>query len=147
VCDDAPMGRLLLLFILVPAVELALLIELGSHIGTLNTIGLIVVTGIAGAALTRRQGLQVVRRVQRDLGEGRLPTSSLVDGIIILIAGALLITPGILTDAFGLLCLVPGFRALAKRSLVRRLERAVSESQVHISVHDRYYDMSDDPRR
>jgi len=141
------MGRLLLLFILVPAVELALLVELGSHIGTLNTIGLIALTGIAGAALTRWQGLQVLRSVQRELAEGRLPASSLVDGIIILVAGALLITPGILTDAFGFLCLVPGLRALAKRTLLRRLERAASESRVHISVHDRYYDMSDDPPR
>lgn len=147
VCDDAPMGRLLLLFILVPAVELALLIELGRHIGTLNTIALIAVTGIAGAALTRRQGLQVIRSVQRDLAEGRLPASSLVDGVIILMAGALLITPGVLTDAFGFLCLVPGFRSLAKRTLMRRLERATSEGRVHVVTQDRYYDMNDDTRR
>jgi UPF0716 protein FxsA len=141
------MGRLLLLFILVPAVELALLIELGRHIGTLNTIALIAVTGIAGAALTRRQGLQVIRSVQRELAEGRLPAGSLVDGVIILMAGALLITPGVLTDAFGFLCLVPGFRSLAKRSLVRRLERAASEGRVHVVTQDRYYDMNDDMRR
>jgi UPF0716 protein FxsA len=141
------MGRLLLLFILVPAVELALLIELGRHIGTLNTIAVIAVTGIVGAALTRRQGLQVIRSVQRELAEGRLPASSLVDGVIILMAGALLITPGVLTDAFGFLCLVPGFRSLAKRALGRRLERAASEARVHVVTQGRYYDMNDDMRR
>ncbi len=129
------MGRLLLLFIVVPAVELALLIEVGSRIGTPATLGLIVATGIAGAALARHQGLGVLRQMQAEVEKGRVPADSLADGAFVLVAGALLVTPGILTDAFGLLCLVPAFRGLAKRLLWRRLERAVREQRVRMELH------------
>jgi len=104
------MGRLLLLFILLPAAELALLIEFGSRFGTLHTLILIVLTGIVGASLARSQGLGVMGEIQQEVAAGRLPTNSLVDGVIILVAAALLVTPGILTDAFGFLCLLPAFR-------------------------------------
>ena len=139
------MGRLLLLFILVPTVELVLLIEVGSRIGTLATLGLIAVTGMIGAALARWQGLQVLRRVQTDLAEGRLPASPLVDAVLILIAGALLITPGILTDALGFLCLIPGFRRFLKRALRRRLEQAVREQRVHLEGSVRFEEWFDGP--
>ena len=129
------MGRLLVLFIVVPAVELALLIEIGRRVGTLATLGLIVVTGILGAALARHQGLGVLRRVQAELAAGRVPAGSLLDGVFILFAGALLMTPGILTDAVGFLCLVPGVRTLIKRELWRRFERAVREDRIRVAVH------------
>ena len=129
------MGRLLLLFVVLPALELALLISLGRWIGTFETVGLIVVTGVVGASLARSQGLQVLARVQDELSAGRLPAESLVDGLIILVAAALLVTPGVLTDAFGLLCLVPGFRRLLKRWLRRRFERAVEEGRVQMEIH------------
>ena len=129
------MGKLLLLFILVPAVELALLIEVGSRIGTLATLGLIVVTGLAGAALARRQGLGVLAQIQAEVAKGRLPAEALVDGAFILVAAALLVTPGILTDAFGLLGLLPTSRGVAKRLLWRRLERAVREQRLQMEVH------------
>ena len=95
------MGRLLLLFVLVPALELVLLIELGQRIGTLPTLGLIVLTGVVGASLARSQGLRVLQELQRETEAGRLPAEPLVDGALILVAGALLVTPGVLTDAFG----------------------------------------------
>ena len=129
------MGRLLLLFVALPAAELALLIEIGSRFGTLHTLGLIVITGVVGASLARGQGLHVVRQIQREVDEGRLPAGPLVDGVMILIAGALLVTPGILTDTFGFLCLVPAFRSMAKRVLLRRLENAVRENRVHVSMN------------
>lgn len=129
------MGRLLLLFVVLPAVELALLIELGSRFGTLHTLALIVITGVVGATLARGQGLHVVRQIQSEVAEGRLPAGSLIDGVMILIAGALLVTPGILTDTFGFLCLVPAFRSAAKRTLLRRLEKAVQENRVHVSMN------------
>jgi len=124
------MGRLLLLFILVPAVELALLIEVGRVIGTPGTLGIIVLTGAVGASLARRQGLRVLRDLQAESAAGRLPADSLMDGAIILLAGALLITPGILTDVFGFLCLVPATRALGKRAVRRRFEQAVREGSI-----------------
>jgi len=128
-------GKLLLLFVLLPAVELGLLIEVGSRIGTGATVALIVVTGIVGASLARRQGLSVLGVMQRETAAGRLPAGTLVDGVIILLAGALLVTPGILTDAFGFLCLVPGFRKLAKQRLLDRFERAAKEGRIEFTVH------------
>ena len=126
--------RLFLLFIVLPAVELALLIEIGRYAGTLVTLGLIVATGALGAAMARHQGLRVLAEVQRELAEGRLPAGSMVDGVLILLAAAVLVTPGVLTDAFGFLCLTPGFRSLVKREMLRRFERAVEEQRVHLHV-------------
>jgi UPF0716 protein FxsA len=126
------MGRLLLLFVALPAVELALLIELGSRFGTLHTIGLIVVTGVVGASLARGQGISVVRAIQREVAEGRLPADSMVDGVMILIAAALLVTPGVLTDTFGFVCLVPSFRKVVRASLWKYLEVAVRENRIQV---------------
>ncbi|HXI04637.1 MAG TPA: FxsA family protein [Candidatus Saccharimonadales bacterium] len=126
------MGVLLLLFILVPAVELALLIEIGGRIGALNTLALIVGTGVLGASIARRQGLQVIASVRADLQAGRMPGGAILDGVIILVAGALLVTPGVLTDLAGFLCLVPAVRSLIKQGLVRRFERAIRERRVEV---------------
>ncbi len=129
------MGRLLLLFVVLPAVELALLIEFGNRFGTLHTLALIVTTGVVGAWLARGQGLRLVWQIQSEVAKGRLPAGSLVDGVMILVAGALLVTPGILTDSFGFLCLVPAFRSAAKRVMLRRLEKAVQENRIDLSVN------------
>ena len=128
------MGRLLLLFVVVPAVELALLIEIGSRIGTAATLAIIVVTGVIGAALAKRQGLGVLQRLQEETDQGRLPADAMVDGAFLLVAGALLVTPGVLTDMVGFLCLVPAFRAAVKREVRRRFERAVQEGRVDVHV-------------
>lgn len=127
--------RLLLLFIGLPAIELALLIEVGRHIGTLPTLGLIAITGAIGAALARAQGLRVLEEVRRELEAGRLPAGPLVDGVLILLAAAVLVTPGILTDVFGFLCLVPGVRSVIKRKMIGRFRRAVAERRVHLEVY------------
>ena len=123
------MAKLLLLFIVVPAVELVLLIKIGGMIGILTTIGVIVFTGALGATLARWQGLGVLQKVQSELAQGGLPAGPLVDGVIILLAAALLMTPGFLTDIVGFLCLVPGFRAVLKSAAWKRLERAVKEGR------------------
>jgi UPF0716 protein FxsA len=121
------------LFVGLPIVELSLLIEIGGRIGTPATLGLIVATGVVGAALARHQGLRVLADVQSDVAEGRVPTGALIDGLLILVAAVVLITPGVVTDVFGFLCLTPGFRGLVKREIVRRLERAVEENRVHVT--------------
>ena len=128
------MGRLPLLFIAVPAVELILLIEIGQRIGTLATIGLIVGTGIVGASLARQQGISTFARLRKDLEAGRLPAEPIVDGVLILVAAAVLITPGVLTDLVGFLCLVPACRRLIKRSLKRRFERAMRKGTAGVIV-------------
>lgn len=127
------MLRLLSLFILLPAVELALLIEIGSRVGTLPTFVLILATGAIGAALARREGLGVLGRVRRDLDEGRLPATPLVDAVLILVAGALLITPGVITDLVGFGLLTPPVRGAVRRWLWRRFARALEEGRVHVS--------------
>ncbi len=127
-------GKLLLLFILVPAVELALLIEVGRHIGTLATLALIACTGALGAFLARRQGLRTLQQVRSELSAGGLPAGPIVDGVIILLAAALLLTPGILTDALGFLCLAPAFRTVVKKTLWVRLMRAVREGRSSVTV-------------
>ena len=109
--------RLLLLFTFVPLVELYLLIRIGRVIGVVPTIAIVVVTGTLGAALARRQGLGVLRRLQEDLAGGRLPTDALMDGLLILVAGAMLLTPGLITDAAGFLLLVPAGRKVVRRAL------------------------------
>ncbi len=128
------MGRLVLLFIAVPALELALLIEIGGRIGTGATLLLIALTGAVGAALARSQGLRVLGEVQRRISLGELPADSLVDGLLILVAGALLVTPGVLTDLVGFLCLTPWFRSAVKRELMRRFERAVADQRIQMTV-------------
>lgn len=128
------MLRLLLLFTIVPAIELALLIEIGRRIGTLPTLGLIVLTGLLGATLARYQGIAVLRRMQEEVAEGRLPAASLIDGAIILIAAALLVTPGILTDAVGFALLIPLTRAGIRRLLGRWIERAMREGRANVII-------------
>ncbi len=124
------LGRLVLLFTLVPALELVLLIEIGRLVGTFATVGLVLATGVLGAALARSQGLRVLGEVQREFGLGRLPAGSLVDGLLILIAGALLVTPGVLTDVVGLACLTPFFRKQVRRQLRKRFEHALREGRI-----------------
>jgi UPF0716 protein FxsA len=127
-------GWLLLLFIVVPVVELALLIQIGQVVGTPATLALIVFTGALGAWLARRQGLGVLTRVRAEMAQGQIPAGPIVDGVIILLAAAVLMTPGVLTDLCGFLCLVPAFRGSLKGFLKRRLERAVKQGDVTVSV-------------
>ncbi len=108
----------MLLFTILPVLELALLIKIGRAIAVGPTIGLVIVTGVVGAALAKHQGLRTLRRIQEDLAQGRMPTTELVNGLMILVAGAVLITPGIITDAFGFALLIPPIRALLRRRVV-----------------------------
>ena len=115
--------RLLLLFTVVPLVELFLLVKLGTVVGVGPTIALVIFTGILGAWLARQQGLGVLRRLRAELAEGRLPAGALIDGLLILVAGAVLLTPGLLTDALGFVLLVPPSRAVVRRIVAARFAR------------------------
>lgn len=128
------MARLLLLFIFVPAIELAILIEIGSHWGTIPTLALIVSTGALGAFLARVQGLSVLRAAQLQMERGELPAGSLADGVLILLAAALLVTPGVLTDVAGFLLLVPRVRTGIKGLVLRRFRRAVEDRRIQVNV-------------
>jgi UPF0716 protein FxsA len=126
------------LFILVPLAELAAIIAVGKSIGVLATLLLLLVFSLAGAWLAKREGLVAWRRFQLALTEGRVPTREVADGAIVLLAGALLLVPGFLTDLLGLLLLIPVSRSLLRRwvpALARR--RAFGRSRITVD---------DDPR-
>lgn len=127
-------SRLLLLFIAVPLIELAILIKLGSLVGLLPTIALVIVTGVAGASLARSQGLRVLLQIRQELAAGRVPVDRLMDGLLILIAGALLLTPGLLTDLVGLAVLIPGPRDFVKRQLGRKLTALARSGRFNVTV-------------
>ncbi len=126
------LGRLVLLFLITPAVELGLLIQVDRLIGFGPTIALIIATGIAGSYLARREGLTTWRRLNKRLGAGELPGKELADGVIILVAGALLITPGVLTDVLGFLGLLPPSRALIRKALMKRLQSKMDDGSMEV---------------
>ncbi len=126
---------LLFLFTLVPLVELYLLIRLGTYVGAVDTIAIVIGTGVAGGLLAKSQGLAVLDRIRAELNQGRLPAESLLDGLLILIAGTMLITPGLLTDGLGLLLLIPWSRKVFKSWLKGRIQEKISAGEIHISTH------------
>lgn len=115
-------ARLLFLFITVPVLELLLFMTLGKNIGIIPTFGIILATGILGAWLTKFQGMRTLTRYQQAVNEGRLPHDEIMDGLLILVAGAVLLTPGFLTDAVGFSLLVPGIRKVMKKWLGKYLK-------------------------
>jgi len=108
-------------FIVVPVLELAVIVEVSRHLGLGNTLALLIVVSLAGAWVVRHQGVATLRRIRAALDAGRLPTPDLVDGAAILLAGAFLLTPGFITDALGLLLLLGPTRGLIRRLLRRFL--------------------------
>jgi UPF0716 protein FxsA len=118
-------GYLFLLFTIVPLVELALLVRIGGATEWWVPVLLVVASGLAGAILARWQGWRALARIREELQAGRMPTEALVDGVMILIAGLFLITPGVLTDLFGIALLIPPVRRVIQRSVVAWLRRNV----------------------
>jgi UPF0716 protein FxsA len=127
-------GHLVLLFVFMPAAELMLLFRVDDFLGWERTIALIVITGVVGAYMAKRQGVAIVRRIQSELAAGRLPAPRMIDGVMILVAGALLITPGLITDAVGFLLLLPPVRAAIRRWLRERLERKLRDGTAQVSI-------------
>ena len=113
------MPVLLLLFIVVPLIELYVMVQVGQEIGALSTIALVVVISVVGVWLAKTQGLSVWRRTRQQLSAGTVPAAELLDGFLILVAGVLLLTPGFITDILGIALLLPPSRALV-RGLLRR---------------------------
>ena len=128
------MGPLLfLLFIVVPIGELALLIKIGELLGLPTTVAIVIVTGTLGAILARWQGLVVLRKLRSELNSGRMPGGTMFEGVLILIAGAFLVTPGVVTDGVGFLLLIPPVRwlvaAIVKRWAMRRFKIVEAQTQ------------------
>jgi UPF0716 protein FxsA len=112
--------RLLLLFTVVPLIELIILIRIGGRIGAAPTILGVIVIGLLGAWLARREGLRTLSALRAELAAGRLPADRMIDGLLVLIAGVLMITPGLITDVAGILLLIPPLRTLVREQLKGR---------------------------
>lgn len=124
--------KLFIAFTLIPVLELYVLIRVGTMLGALNTIAVVIVTAIAGAHLARVQGMQTMMRVRAKLSSGEVPADDLVDALIIFIAGVTLLTPGFITDAFGILLLIPATRSVFKRWLKEKLTALSRDTEIHI---------------
>jgi len=122
--------KLLILFTLVPIIELYVLLEAGRQIGVSATIGMIFLTGIAGAYLARSQGFNLINRIQTDLNQGRIPAAEMIDGAMILAGGLLLLTPGFCTDLFGFCLLTPMTRQFFKAWLIKWLDLKIQRGEI-----------------
>lgn len=115
-----PVGILFLLFLLVPMVEIYFLIKVGNAIGAISTIGLVVFTALLGAMLLRFQGWMTLQRARMSMSQGQLPATEMMEGVLLVFSGALLLTPGFVTDAIGFLLLVPPLRRVLVRGFISR---------------------------
>lgn len=122
---------LFLIFLVTPVVEIAVFIKVGGLIGTQATIAIVLVNAVLGAVLLRRQGVSALRRAHESLERGEPPVAAALDGVGLIVAGALMITPGLVTDAIGFLLLIPPVRRWIVMSVFRYLARS---SLVHIQV-------------
>jgi len=130
---------LLVLFIFVPAGELFLLGRLSAEIGFWYILLLVLVTGVFGAVAARWQGLEAWRRIRRELRRGQVPTQSLLEGVAVLLGCAFLVTPGVITDAVGLLLFVPAVRGLVanyvRRRVRKKIDQAVKAGRMRVHFH------------
>ncbi|MDZ5472488.1 FxsA family protein [Bacillus sp. 31A1R] len=126
------MRYILLLLIIIPAAEIGLLMLSGDILGIWTTIALIILTGILGAYLAKKEGLETIRKVQRQLNYGQMPGDAILDGICVLIGGTLLLTPGFITDTVGFLLLAPPTRNLFKPFIMKSFRKWIQNKNVTI---------------
>jgi len=127
---------LILLFTILPALELYFLLKVGSIIGAGNTILIIILTGVIGAYLARLQGFLILRKIQTNLNQGIMPNNELLDGLMILVGGIVLLTPGFITDILGFLLLIPLTRSMIKLLVSKRLENTIKKGgAIHIHTN------------
>ena len=136
-CVESMLGRLLLLFTVVPLLELYLLIEVGSRLGAGFTVVLIALTGGVGALLARMQGFRVLGQIRERLAQDRLPADELLSGGLVLAGGLLLVTPGILTDVVGLTLLLPFVRVRVVQWVKDFLRRKIEGASIQVVTWER----------
>ena len=123
--------KLVLLFVLTPLVELAILVYLGTFVGVLYTILIVVATGLIGAFLTKNQGIATFSRIRSNIERGIPPGDELFQGVLILIGGLLLLTPGLITDLAGFLMLIPQTRTIVAKWLRSLVQRKIQQREIH----------------
>jgi len=125
--------KLFLAFTIIPFLEIYLLIKIGSYIGVLNTLIIVILTGFMGALLARYQGLQTMLRVRENLARGEMPAEHLLDALLILLAGIVLLTPGFLTDLAGFIILIPTTRFHFKRWLRKKIDNLITQNRMNVT--------------
>ena len=126
------LGRLILLFTIVPIVELFILIQIGNEIGVLNTVLIVFITGVVGAVLAKSEGRQIIGNIKKDMAMGKMPADELINGFCVLIGGAMLLTPGIITDVFGFSLVIPFTRIFLIKSIKLKIKTMISEGTVNV---------------
>ena len=133
-----PFVVLFLLLAVVPLTELFVLIKVGEQIGALATVGLVVFTAAAGTALIRYQGLRTMTSVREAVARGEVPAMQMVEGMALLVGGALLLTPGFLTDAIGFVLLIPPLRRTVIRRYLERVQTSQESGSGPYTIEGRY---------
>jgi UPF0716 protein FxsA len=123
--------KLILLFTLVPLTELTLLMKLSGYIGVSYTVGIVLFTGVLGAYLAKSQGKEILFRIRYEMQQGNLPGEQLINGLCVLIGGAMLLTPGILTDLFGFILVIPVTREIIKIYIKKKFKRMIEEGNMN----------------
>lgn len=123
------MGKLFLLFAILPIIEIALLINVGEQIGGWNTVGIVILTAFIGAYLVRKEGLSTLMTAQQKMQMGAMPGQEMAEGLLLVIAGVLLVTPGFVTDGIGFLFSMPITRPVIAKSLLKQLTVKVVNGQ------------------
>ena len=125
-----------LLFVVMPIIEIWVLIEVGSRVGVFNTVLLVILTAVIGTMMLRAQGLAILNRVRSQMASNQLPAREMLEGVFLVFGGALLLTPGFVTDTVGFLCLIPATRAMMASALSSRFSvRASGAYQAHQTHH------------
>lgn len=132
------MGKLLLLFTVVPLVELYLLLLVDDLIGFWPTVAIVLATGVTGAALARFEGLRVLSQWRKALFRGKVPEDGVLSGLLVLVGGVLLVTPGVLTDVVGLFLFIPPTRRWVASWFRRRIERKIEAGQIQVTNYTNY---------
>lgn len=135
--------KLLMIFILVPLIELYFLLEISQFIGVFTTVLVIVFTGAAGVSIAKRQGYQVVNNIRSTLNAGKMPTDDLISALLILIGGVTLLTPGFLTDITGFLLILPGSRDLIGSFVKKYFLKYVKENKVEVHYGNQFNQRKD----
>ncbi|MEJ6949766.1 FxsA family protein [Natronospora cellulosivora (SeqCode)] len=148
--------KLLLLFTMVPLIELALLIKVGEYIGVIPTVFLVAVTGLVGVSLARGQGYLVIKRIKLRLNNGNMPADDLIGGLLILIGGTMLLTPGLITDITGFSLIIPATRKIYAKVIKNKFNKYIKrksfnfryqtpQDRSHKNIDDDYIDINIEP--
>ena len=127
--------KLFLLFTIIPLIELALLIKIGAYIGVLMTISIVIITGILGAYLAKYEGLSILSQIKTSLNQGEIPTDEMIEGLLILVGGALLLTPGFLTDLLGFSLIIPFTRIIFRKFLKKKFKEKISGQDIYFDIN------------